>query len=269
MHFPSLLLAAPVFAGLMDAPGGEFQVRYDPSWYPVGPYELALEDKPDACAVELLGVIPMGEPSLAMDLRAYLSDKKPGAETSEESFVGLGGREGAVIHTTRMRRLVLHQMTWAAMPLGDDTAALMALRWEGSAQSTARSPFLEIVGTALPSGILKDVPLEDLEKLYAKQVARPDDLLELRGLFYEGGALRGELFNGSDRVLNRASLEIAVRDADGRFLASRVVEVVPGPDNRAVGAGGARHFHVSLAQDGQPAPAGLGGAKVVSTEWAE
>ena len=163
-----LLLAAPALAGLLDAPGGEFQVRYDPMWYPVGQYELALEERPDACAVEVLGTIPVGDQSLTMDLRAHLKDKKPGTETSAETFTGLGGREGAVIHTTRMRRLVLHQMTWAALPLGDGTAALMALRWEGSAQPTARSDYLEIVGTALPPGILEDVPLEDLEEIYRR-----------------------------------------------------------------------------------------------------
>ena len=264
----ALLLVGGALAGVMDAPQAAWQVRYDPMWYAVGPYELAIEAEPDACAVELLGTIPMAEATLAMDLRAYLADKKVGTETHVEPFTGLGGREGAVIHTTRMRKLTLQQMTWAAMPLGDGTAALLALRWEGSAQSTGRPAFLEIAGTALPSGILEDRPTSQLEEIYRKKLASPDDLLELRGLFYDKGALQGELFNGSDLVLNRAVLDIQLRDADGRAAGSVQVEVIPGPDRRALGAGASKAFDVDLSGDGG-APAGIGGARVQTLEWAE
>lgn len=268
LTFALLLTALSAHAGLMDAPDGAFQVRFDPSWYATGEHELALEADPRGCAVELLGTIPMGEGSLSMDLRAYLEDKKAGTETTTETFTGLGGREGAAIHTTRMRKLTLQQMTWAAVPLDDGTAALLALRWEGSAQSTARSEFYEIVGTALPPGILEDRPTVELEELYRKKLASPDELVELRGLFYEGGALRGELFNGSDRVLNRAVLDVQVRDADGRASASRLVEVIPGPDRRALGAGASKAFLIDLSGEGG-APAGIGGARVETLVWAE
>ena len=264
----ALLTVLAAHAGLISAPADAYQLRFDSSWYAAGEHELALEADPQGCAVELLGVIPMGEGSLSMDLRAYLEDKKVGAETTAESFTGLGGREGAVIHTTRLRKLALQQMTWAAMPLGDGTAALMALRWEGSAQSTARQAFYEIAGTALPTGILVDAPTAELEELYRKRLASPDDQVELRGLFYEGGALRGELVNGSDRVLNRAVLDVQVRDADGRALASRLVEVIPGPGRRALGAGAREASHIDLSEGGA-APAGIGGARVQSLEWAE
>ena len=154
------------------------------------------------------------------------------------------------------------------LPLGADLSAGLALRWEGSAQSTARSEFYEIVGTALPPGILEDRPTVELEELYRKKLASPDELVELRGLFYEGGALRGELFNGSDRVLNRAVLDVQVRDADGRASASRLVEVIPGPDRRALGAGASKAFLIDLSGEGG-APAGIGGARVETLVWAE
>ncbi len=264
---PLLFAALSAHAGLMDAPDDAFQVRFDASWYAADSYELALELDPQGVAVELIGTIPTGEHSLTMALRDYLEDKKVGAETTTETFTGLGGREGAAIHTTRMRKLVLQQMTWAAVDLGDGTAALLALRWEGSAQSTARPAFYEIAGTALAPGVLEDVPLEDLEELYRKKLASPDELVELRGLFFEGGALRGELFNGSERVLNRAVLDVQVRTAGGGTLASRLVEVVPGPDRRALGPGKGKPFHIDLSEGGS-APAGLGGARVETLEWA-
>ena len=262
-----LLFVLSAHAGLISGPGEAYQLRFDEAWYAVGEHELALEADPNAVSVELLGIIPEGEHSLTMAVRAYLSDKKAGTETSTETFTGLGGREGAVIHTTRMRELTLQQLTWAAMPLGDGTAALVVQRVEGSAQSSARGDFLEAVGTALPPGILKDAPTAQLEEIYQQTMASPDDLVELRGLFYEGGALRGELVNGSDRVLNRAVLDVQVRDADGRHLAATKIEVVPGPDRRALGAGKSQHFHIDLSEGGA-VPAGIGGARVETLEWA-
>jgi len=267
MLLHTLLCTAMVHAGLISGPDDAYQLRFDERWYAVGDHELGLEADPHAVMVELLGVIPAGEHSLSMAVRAYLADKKAGAETSTETFTGLGGREGAIIHTTRMRKLSLQQLTWAAMPLDDVSVALVVMRVDGSAQSSVRSPFLEVVGTALPPGVLVDAPLADLEELYRKKMASPDDLVELRGLFYEGGALRGELVNGSDRVLNRAVLDVQVRDADGRFLAAKKVAVVPGPDRRALGAGKSLHFHVDLSGEGG-APAGIGGARVETLEWA-
>ncbi len=263
----SLLLVSTVLAGLISGPGGAYQLRFDERFYTVGDHELALEADPDAVAIELLGVIPVGEGSLSMAVRAYLADKKAGTETSAAAFTGLGGREGAVIHTTRMRKLTLQQLTWAAMALGDGTAALVVQRVDGSAQSSSRGAFLEVVGTALPPGILIDAPMPELEQLYRRSLASPDDMVDLRGLFYEGGALRGVLVNGSDRVLNRAVLDVQVRDAEGRFLAARKVEVVPGPEHRAVGPGRDRAFHIDLS-DGGEAPAGIGGARVEILEWA-
>jgi len=267
MLLHTLLCTAIAHAGLISGPGDAYQLRFDDQWYAVGDHELGLEADPHAVMVELLGVIPTGEHSLSMAVRAYLADKKAGAETSTETFTGLGGREGAIIHTTRMRKLSLQQLTWAAMPIDGASAALVVMRVDGSAQSSARSPFLEVVGTALPAGILVDAPLPDLEELYRKKLATPDDLVELRGLFYEGGALRGVLVNGSDQVLNRAVLDVQVRDADGRFLAARKVEVVPGPDRRAVGPGKDKAFHIDLSEGGL-APAGIGGARVEILEWA-
>jgi hypothetical protein len=262
-----LLLALAAQAGLMDAPDGAFQVRFDGSWYEVEPGHLALEADPQGCAVELIGAVPAGEGSLTMALRSWLEDKKVGAETTAETFTGLGGREGAAIHTTRMRKLQLQQLTWAALDLGDGRAALLVLRWDGSAQASARPAFYEIAGTALPPGLLVDAPLPDLEALYRRKLAPPDERVELRGLFYEGGALRGELFNGAERVLNRAVLEVQVRQPDGRATAARLVEVVPGADRRALGPGRTQPFHIDLSEGGA-APAGLGGARVQTLEWA-
>jgi hypothetical protein len=267
--FPTALLitALAAHAGLMEAPDGAFQVRFDEAWYEVEPGHLALESDPQGCAVELIGAIPTGEGTLTMALRDYLEDKKVGAETTAESFTGLGGREGAVIHTTRMRKLQLQQLSWAAMGLGDGQAALLVLRWEGSAQASARPAFYEIAGTALPLGLLVDAPLPDLEELYLEKLASPDELVELRGLFFEGGALRGELFNGSERVLNRAVLDVQVRQPDGSATVSRLVEVVPGPGRRALGPGQTSPFHIDISEDGA-APAGIGGARVQTLEWA-
>ncbi len=267
MLLHAILFATTAHAGLISGPGEAYQLRFDDRFYAVSEHELGLEADPHAVAVELLGVIPAGEHSLSMAIRDYLEDKKAGTETSVESFTGLGGREGAVIHTTRMRKLQLQQLSWAAMSLGDGSAALVVQRVDGSAQSTSREAFLEVVGTALPPGVLIDAPLPDLEDLYRKTMASPDDQVELRGLFYENGALRGELVNGSDRVLNRAVLDVQVRDADGRHLASKQVQVVPGSDRRALRAGKSIQFHIDLS-DGGAAPAGIGGARVETLEWA-
>jgi hypothetical protein len=264
----TLLLISTAIGGLISGPDDAYQLRFDETWYAVGEHELGLEADPHAVAVELLGAIPVGEHSLTMAIRDYIEDRKPGTETSTETFTGLGGREGAVIHTTRMRKLTLQQLSWAAMPLGDGTAALVVQRVDGSAQSSVRESFLEAVGTALPPGILVDAPTAELEEIYRAAMASPDDLVELRGLFYENGALRGELVNGSDRVLNRAVLDVQVRDADGRHLAERLVEVVPGPDRRALGAGASLRFHIDLTEGGA-APAGIGGARVETLVWAE
>jgi hypothetical protein len=263
----SLLFASTALAGLVSGPGDAYQLRFDEGWYTVGEHELAPVSDPETTAVELLEVFEVGEGSLSMALREQLRQGKPGTETSAEGFVALGGREGAVIHTTRMRKLSLQQLSWAAIPLGDGTAALVALRFDGSAQSTDRSAFLELAGSAALPGVLADLPYAQLEERWRLQQAPPDELVELRGLFFEGGALRGELFNGSERTLNRAVLDVQVRDAEGRHQASRKVEVVPGPERRALGAGQSLPFHIDLSEGGA-APAGLGGARVESLEWA-
>ncbi len=261
----ALALAGSASAGLMDAPGSSYQVRYSADWYVTGDSELSLEAEPDASTLELLPPFAVGEGSLTMALRAALADRRPGAETSTISFTGLGGREGVVIHTTRMRGLRLFQMTWAAMPLGDGDAALLALRYEGTAQSTARSSFLEIAGTALPAGILKDLPPDELEELYRRELASPAELVQLQGLSVDGGVVRGLVLNGSELVLQRASLLVEVRDSSGHKLHELSVAVVPGAAGRALAAGGSLEFSAQVGA----LPQGRIAASLVELEWAQ
>ena len=170
------LLALPSLAaaGLMSSPDGSYQIWFPREWYAAAEHELAFEEDPGGCSLLPLDPFQLAEDGLAATLKREVKSRKGGMVTGKGSFVGLGGREGAFYHSTRLRRGALYQMTWAAVALGDGRAALVALRCGNSSLVGGHAEdFQQMAGTAALTGQLRDVPLEQQEVNFGQSQTSP------------------------------------------------------------------------------------------------
>lgn len=165
----ALLVAGPAHAGLLTSPRGTYQLWFPREWVVAAEDEIVPEVDPGCCSIVILEPFLIGPEGLLPSLREQVRSKRGGAVVDAGAFVGLADREGAVVTSVRLRGTGLYNMAWAAVPLGDGRASLVALRTVNtSITSLYRSAFLEMAGTAALKGDLQDLPLDDLRVEFRK-----------------------------------------------------------------------------------------------------
>jgi len=182
---PTPLLATALFlapmtveAGVLNSPGGTYQIWYSPEWYGANPDELVPQADPGCCSILVMEPFTIGNDGLLPSLRDVVKSKRGGSVVEATTFTGLADRQGAVVYAIRLRGTGIYNMAWAAVPLGDGRASLVALRTVNSSNTSLnRTAFLDMAGTAALKGEIEDLPLDELRVSFrATWQARHADL---------------------------------------------------------------------------------------------